>query len=490
MGSVRPAFRIRWALEPVTRQGVGDDGSTAEVSRDLAPGLVPSPSQKGASGSGQPEEWTLRSRTLTGVDPASEGGGLFYGWVVTWAAFGVLAISYGIQFSFGVFLPDVAEDTGWSRTQLSLAISAYIFVYSALSGFSGSLTDRTGPRRVIVLGGLFLGCGYVLTGFAQELWQFFIALSLIAAMGMSAAFVPCSATVARWFERDRGKALGIATSGGSFGGFFIPPLAGVLTTAVGWRATYMILGASAFILLLLASRLIVRDPAEKGLEVDGRPRTAARPGTATTTIRPVWGLTRAEAMRTPVFWVAGGVFFFTWMAVFMPLVHLTPFTEDLGIGKATASTMISAIGVGGLLGRTGTGVISDRIGRLPSLASVLVVQIASFSVFATSSSLLLLFPAAVAFGLGYGGSTTMFPAIFSDQFGQAHIGAITGAIFAGSGSAAAFGPAIAGYLYDLTGSYRLAFAMGGAMNLAGLLLVLALWRVTRAHPVVTLTAPA
>jgi cyanate permease len=86
----------------------------------------------------------------------------------------------------------------------------------------------------------------------------------------------------------------------------------------------------------------------------------------------------------------------------------------------------------------------------------------------------------------------MFPAIFSDQFGQAHIGAITGAIFARSGSAAAFGPAIAGYLFDLTGSYRLAFAMGGAMNLAGLLLVFALWRVTRARPAgaATLTSPA
>jgi MFS transporter, OFA family, oxalate/formate antiporter len=392
--------------------------------------------------------------------------GLFYGWVVTWAAFGILAIAYGVQFSFGVFLPEIVEETGWSRTQLSLVISGYILAYSLLSGFSGALTDRSGPRPVIVFGSLFLGAGYVAAAAAQELWQFAVALAVVAAIGMSATFVPCSATVARWFNRDRGKALGIATSGGSFGGFFIPPIAGLLTSSFDWRWAYAVLGIVAMVLMLAASFLIVRSPAERGLEVDG----LASPPVDSEPIE-VWGLTRAEAMRTPVFWVAGGIFFFTWMAVFMPLVHLVPFAEDLGIGKATASTMISAIGIGGLLGRTSTGLVSDRIGRLPSLAVVLTVQVASFMVFATGETLLVLYPGAVAFGFAYGGTTTMFPAIFSDQFGPAHIGAIVGAVFSVAGSSAAFGPTVAGYLYDVTDSYRLAFTIGGGMNLVALALV-------------------
>ena len=399
---------------------------------------------------------------------------------MTWTAFGVLAIAYGVQFSFGVFLPDIVAETGWSRTELSLVISAYILAYGVLSGFSGSLTDRSGPRRVIVVGALFLGAGYVAAGAAQELWQFAVAMAVVAAIGMSATFVPCSATVARWFDRDRGKALGIATSGGSFGGFLIPPIAGVLTGAVGWRWSYAILGLAALVLLLAASLLIVRDPAERGLEVDG----VAAPELDREPIE-VWGLTRAEAMRTPVFWVAGAIFFFTWMAVFMPLVHLVPFAEDLGIGKTTASTMISAVGVGGLLGRTSTGLVSDRIGRLPSLAVVLTVQVLAFGVFATGESLLVLVPGAVAFGFAYGGTTTMFPAIFSDQFGQAHIGAIVGAVFSVAGSSAAFGPTIAGYLYDLTDSYRLAFAIGGGMNLVALSLVGVLRLCLARRPVTT-----
>jgi MFS transporter, OFA family, oxalate/formate antiporter len=393
---------------------------------------------------------------------------VFYGWVVTWSAFTVLAITYGVQFSFGVFLPEIVEETGWSRTQLSLAISVYILVYGLLSGVTGVVTDRIGPRKVIFGGGLFLGVGYVLAAMSQQLWQFFVALSFVAAIGMSASFIPCAATVTRWFERDRGKALGLATSGGSFGGFLIPPIAGLLMGPLGWRGTYVVLAVSTTALLMLAAYLMLRDPSEKGLHPDG----VARDGAATATrAEPEWGYTRREAMAMPEFWVTGAVFFFTWLAVFMPLVHLIPFTEDLGIGKAAASTMLSAVGIGGLVGRTLTGMISDRIGRIPSLTAVLAIQAVAFAIFATSSEFAVLVPTAAAFGFGYGGTTTMFPAIHSDQFGQAHIGAIVGAVFAVAGSAGAFGPAIAGYLYDLTDSYRLAFAIGGALNLVGLLFV-------------------
>lgn len=414
--------------------------------------------------------------------------GVFYGWVVTWSAFTVLAVTYGVQFSFGVFIPEIVEETGWSRTQLSLVISLYILVYGLLSGATGVVTDRIGPRKVIFAGGVFLGVGYVLAAASQELWQFLGALALVAAIGMSASFVPCAATVTRWFERDRGKALGLATSGGSFGGFLIPPIAGILTGSLGWRGTYVVLAVSTTALLTLAAYLMLRDPSEKGLSVDGVDRDGVTPAASAD---PEWGYTRGEAMRTPEFWVTGAVFFFTWLAVFMPLVHLIPFAEDLGISKAAASTMISAVGIGGLLGRTATGVISDRIGRLPSLAAVLTIQVVAFAVFATSSELAILFPTAAAFGFGYGGTTTMFPAIYSDQFGQAHIGAIVGAVFAVAGSAAAFGPAIAGYLYDLTDSYRLAFAIGGAFNLVGLLFVGVLrWFFKRQAAPPPTTAPA
>ena len=131
---------------------------------------------------------------------ATTTGGRYYGWVVAWTAFAVLTLAYGVQYCFGVFLPFIQEDLGITRTQGTLAFAVYVFFYSALSALSGWLTDRKGPRFVLVLGALFLGVGYLLTAMAQTALQLVLALGLVASIGMSAAFVPCNATVVRWLR--------------------------------------------------------------------------------------------------------------------------------------------------------------------------------------------------------------------------------------------------------------------------------------------------
>ena len=136
--------------------------------------------------------------------PASERR--YYGWVVAWTAFGVLSLTYGAQFSFGVLLPSIVADLGVSRTRVSLAFSLYVVVYSGLSGYSGALTDRRGPRIVLVAGAVLLGAGYALTALSPSVWPLTLALGLVAGAGMSAAFVPCNATVVRWFVERKSKA--------------------------------------------------------------------------------------------------------------------------------------------------------------------------------------------------------------------------------------------------------------------------------------------
>lgn len=408
----------------------------------------------------------MRSVTVQPADrPAGAPDGIFYGWIVTGAAFVILTVAYGVQFSFGVFVEDIEKSTGWSKTSLSAAYSVYIFGYSFLSRFSGALTDRFGPRRVVALGAFFMAGGYILTGQARSFWLFALGLSLLAAIGMSASWVPCSATVSRWFERKRGVALGIATSGGSMGGFIVPLVAGVLATRYDWRVAYTVLGASAGVVLFVCSRIIVRDPALKGLEPDG---VRSEPGT---TPAPAWGFTRSEAIRTPFFWVAGAIFLFTWLVVFMPIVHLVPYGEEHGFSKEAATLIISAIGLGGLFGRTATGLVSDFAGRLPSLAFVLCMQIASFVAFAVIETYWILLLSGLLYGCGYGGTTTMFPAVFSDRFGPAHVGAIVGIVFSVSGSFAAVGPYLASWIHEWTDSYRLAFVAGAATNGIALVLV-------------------
>ena len=407
------------------------------------------------------------TRELAAPPPPPPTQRIFYGWIVLGLAFTVLFFAYGIQFTFGVFMPAIEADTGWDRASLSLPYALYVFLYSALGAASGWATDRWGPRVVILSGGCLLGGGILLTSQVRELWQLYVSLGLIAAMGMSAAFVPCNSTVVRWFTRRRGLALSISTSGGSMGNFLFPPLAAALIGAYGWRSAYLILGSVGLAVIGLCAVFIVRDPQQLNLQPDGAPPAPAQeeppPHTASGA-----GYTLAEARGTLSFWLLNLVFTLTWLVVFMPFIHLVPFAIDLGVPQVGAATVMSVMGLGSLGGRLLSGAISDRLGRLPTLGVSLALQVLAFVGFMLSSDLRLLYPSALIFGLAYGGAATLFPAIVGDFFGLISVGAIVGFIFAVAGSTAAFGPYIAGYMYDASGSYETAFLLGAGLNLLGL----------------------
>jgi MFS transporter, OFA family, oxalate/formate antiporter len=402
----------------------------------------------------------------------------FYGWLVVAACFGILLLAYGIQFSYGVFLPAMAAETGWDRTSLSLAFSIYVFVYSILGAASGWCTDRFGPRLVIGAGALLLGGGLLLTSRVDALWQLYISLGLIAALGMSAIYVPCNATVVRWFVWRRGLALGIASSGHGFGNLLIPPLAAVLMAGYGWRATYALLALAGGLLILVCALVMVRDPERLGQYADGiapagtpqrtPPEHAARSAQPSREI--VWTL--ASARRTAALWLVVAVFTMTFLVIFLPMVHLVPFALDLGMTPVRASLAVGMIGAGSLVGRLLSGAVSDRLGRQPTLGVALSLQALTFMGFWASTDAGLLFPSALLFGLATGGTSTLLPAIVGDFFGRLSVGAIFGFVWAIAASAAAFGPLIAGYMYDRTGSYADAFALSAALNVVAACLVL------------------
>jgi MFS family permease len=408
---------------------------------------------------------------FTPFEAAEAGGGVFYGWVVVACAFTVLCIAYGVQFTFGVFMPAISADTGWDRGSLSLPYSLYVFVYSALGVVTGRCTDRWGPRIVLTVGGCLLGSGIILVSQVQTLWQLYLFLGLVAASGMSAAYVPCNATVVRWFTQKRGLALSITSSGASFGMFIFPPLTTALIAAYGWRSSYIILGVLALTVISLCATFVVRDPEKMGLYPDGQPPLEPSTSDTVQPLSPAEDWTLAGAKRTAAFWMLNVIFTLTWLVVFMPMVHIVPFAVDLGISQFRAAMTISVIGFAGFAGRLGIGSISDYLGRVPTLGLCLLLQAFSFLGFTASTGLALLYTAAAVFGFSYGGVTALFPAIIGDFFGRMAVGSIVGFIFALAGSPAAFGPLIAGYIYTATNSYNAAFLLSAALNTAALLLL-------------------
>lgn len=406
---------------------------------------------------------------------------LFFGWVIVFCSFSILFVAYGVQYSYGVFFPALAGEFGWNRTILASAFSLYAFVYSLFSLPSGKLTDLWGPRRVVALGGLLLGAGLMSLSMIKASWQLYLFFGLLAALGMSTAYIPCNSTVVKWFVKKRGLALGLTTSGGSFGAFVIPPLSSYLISKYGWRFSYFIFGAGILVLLNILAFFMIRDPEKMGLRPDGEeylddpaPTTSGLsavelsknydPSGDGQTYTCHLDRNLSQTLRTSVFWVLCAMFMASWVMVFLPLVHIVSFAIDLGISEILAATAVSLLGLSAAIGRMVMGALSDRIGRKKALGFCFIIQVASFIGFSVTNGLWMLYFSAILFGSSYGSISTLFPAVMGDFFGRTYVGAICGFVFAVAGVSAAFGPALAGYIFDTTGKYTSAFMLGALLN--------------------------
>lgn len=394
-------------------------------------------------------------------------GRIYYGWVVVAGAFGVLFVAYGTQYSFGVFFSALLDEFGWSRASLAGAFSLYAFAYCVFGFPAGRLTDLWGPRRVIAVGGCFLGAALMGMAFVGRLWQPYVLYGLVAALGMGTAYVPCNATVVKWFVRRRGLAVGLASSGASVGTLALPPLAQLLIGTIGWRAAYLVFGAGVLVVLNLIAWTMRRDPESLGLHPDDA--TGPAPSSAPAGGES-WPLRRAA--RTPVFWLLGAAFSATWIPVFIPLVHVVRFSRDLGFSPLVAASVISALGVGAVAGRLVMGPASDRLGRRTTVAIAMALQALAFAGFLAVRDLVSLYATAFVFGYSYGAISTLFTALVGDFFGREQAGTLVGVLFALAGSMGGWGPLIAGAVYDATASYAPAFALAAALNVAAMALLM------------------
>ncbi len=371
----------------------------------------------------------------------------------------MLFVAYGAQYSFGVFLAALLDEFRWSRASLAGVFSIYAIVYPIVGSLAGQLTDRFGPRLVISSGGILLGVALTSMSFVTQLWQPYLLYGVVAAIGMSAAYVPCNATVVRWFVARRGLAVGLAMCGASAGTFVMPLVAQLLVTSVGWRTAYVVFGISIAATLLIVAPVMRRDPESLGLAPDG----GARPPHATTTGPDSWPLSRAIQSRA--FWMLAATFGTTWIPVFIPLVHLVPFARDHGYSPMTAAWVVSSLGAGAVLGRLVMGAASDRFGRRATLRVALALQaFACLGFLVAANGLLTLLGASALFGYGYASVSTLFPALVGDFFGRAHAGSIVGALFAIAGSTGGIGPWLAGALFDVTGGYTVTWVVCATLN--------------------------
>ena len=398
----------------------------------------------------------------------SDKNRLFYGWVIVIAFFVICFVLYGVQFSFGVFFKSIESEFQLSRAATSSIVSVNMVLVGISAFIAGWALDRFGPRIVLFIMGLFTGLSLILTGQTGSLWQLYFTYSLLLAMGTGAVFVVSVSTVARWFDRRRGLAMGITGSGIGFGPLIIAPLATYLVAALDWRLAYVILGIGAWVLVLPFSFFLKGDPSQVGALPDG----ARKPALDTGQNHARAGyLSLLQAVRVRSFWLCQGIWVFHAANVFLIMTHLVPHVTDIGFSAMEAAIVLSVIGVASAFGRVFMGVVADRVGgKLTIILCGLFQSSATISlIWVQDLPALYLF--AFAWGIAFGGMAPAMGTLASSTFGLGRIGSLLGVLEVGLGIGAAIGAVVGGFIFDLTVGYSLAFLLGSAATLIVMLAV-------------------
>lgn len=387
----------------------------------------------------------------------------FYGYVVVAASFFLQAFGWGIFNSFGVFSVPLMTEFKWSRAEVAGAFAIAFFIYGLASIILGVLNDRYGPRLIMTSSGIILGLGFLLTSQTSTLWQLYLFYSIIVGIGISGVDVVLLSTVARWFIKQRGMMSGIVKVGTGVGMLIMPLFMDRLIASYGQSRTFAILGVIILIIFIGLSQLLVRDPGRMGLSADGAGPKNAVHG------QPESGLTLKQAFHTFPFWMLCVSYLLILFCITTILMHIVPHTIDLGISSAHATRILSTIGALSIAGRFVMGGVSDKIGNKPALLICLGFLLSGLISLQMTDRLWMFYLFAIIHGFAHGGVFALISPIVAELFGSRSHGAILGILIFSSTIGGSIGPFIAGYLFDITGSYQVVFLILTALAVSGLI---------------------
>jgi len=385
-----------------------------------------------------------------------------YAWMRLFAVLLLMTIGSGAMYVIAVVLPPVQAEFGVARADASLPYTLMMVGFGLGGVAMGKLADRCGVMVVAMIGAVGLGLGYVAAGMAGSLTTFALAHGiLLGALGSSTTFAPLVADTSLWFVRRRGIAVAICASGNYVAGAVWPPIVQHFVEVVGWRQTYVGLGAFSFVTMsLLALALRPRPPALAAEEV-----TQGSGGVVPST-RP-FGLSMGHAQG--LLCIAGVA---CCVAMAMPQVHIVAYCGDLGYGAARGAQMLSLMLGAGIVSRLVSGLICDRIGGLRTLLLGSVLQGIALLLFLPFDGLVSLYVISALFGLFQGGIVPSYAIIVREHFPPAEAGARVGTVIMATLFGMALGGWMSGKVYDLTGSYHAAFINGIVWNLLNLSIAL------------------
>ena len=378
----------------------------------------------------------------------------------------ILATIGGVGFwSAVVSLPAIQADFGIARGEASLPYTLTMIGFAFGGVFMGGLADRFGIATPLALGAALLGLGYIGAGLSPNAMTLALDQGLLIGVGASAFLSPLLADISHWFRKRRALAVTICSSGNYVAGVIWPPTLQHFIAADGWRATHI--GVGVFCLLASGPLIwLLRARHPGGAPSAAAPTHAhgdlALPPRALVVLLSVAGLACCVAMS-------------------MPQAHLVAYCADLGYGPARGAEMLSAMLGLGIISRVGSGFVADRIGGLMTLMIGSLAQGLALFLYLWFDSLVSLYLISAIFGLFQGGIVPMYTVIVREYFPPSRAGSTVGIVMMATLFGMALGGWMSGFVYDLSGSYRMAFLNGLMWNLVNLGIVSFLLQRARAR---------
>lgn len=401
---------------------------------------------------------------------------LFYGWYIVAACIFIAFITNGIRQSFGIFVLPLSAEFDWNRGTISLAAAIGFLVNGLTQPFMGKLLDRFGGRRVIGVSLIIYGIATVALTFTFHLFFLIFMFGFVASVAMSGMSLNnTGALLSRWFRRRRATVVGLNAAGLSGGSLLLVPFGVFLLQATDWRITWAVFGLMVLTLSVPLAFLFLRDdPSRLGLNPDGDadtdsdyPAGSGRRGRFRRSGSGPLDTDRwLQSFRSMPIWQMTLAYFACGYTTAVLSVHFVPFAESLGVPAITAAIIFGIMMFLNAFGSIGAGILSDRFSRKNMLALVYFVRGLAYVALLVSVELLGLgVPALVIFaiiaGISWIATAPLTTTLIADVYGVRALGTISGVAFLVHAVGSALSIWLAGFLFDLTGSYTIPFAIAG-----------------------------
>ena len=356
-----------------------------------------------------------------------------------------------IFFGFTAFFEPLVKEFGWSYATISFAASLRGLEMGILAPLVGVLVDRFGSRKLILCGTITVGCGLILFSLTQTLFIFYLSFFLLAFGAGGCTSVVTMTAVARWFDKNLGKALGVMTSGFGASGLFIPLIVWLIDV-YHWRTALIILGVGMWAMGVPLSFVIRNKPehhrysADETFENGQIPHHDVRHSKVEMRFK--------EAIKTKAFLLLNLVETIRIMIAAAVITHIMPYLSSLGLSRPTAGWVAAAIPLFSIIGRFGFGWLCDVFNKRYTMAITYGLMGLGMLAFCYAQERLLLFLFLILFSPGFGGSNVARASILSEYFKRDSFGKMLGIVMGSASMGGIIGPTLAGWVFDLSGSYH------------------------------------